>query len=212
MSDGLYTLLRRRMAAERVGPDDPVAVAELHKRLLPYHTCRDSLGYATKAEYDVAMLRLLADEARVAVAEPALREAVRAEIRQPEPGLAFLHRYAASEIRLKDVPPLREPSDGGDGSEGRGGEDAGDRGASALRAAGAFTPGVDPATGAPPTDLGTDTCRECAARLPAAEGARFCPSCGADQAVPTCGACGAEIEKGWRYCAFCGKLQADDPS
>lgn len=203
MNEGLYTLLRRRMAAERVGPDDPVAVAELHKRLLPYHTCRDSLGFATKAEYDVAMLRLLADEARVAVAEPALREAVRAEIRQPEPGLAFLHRFAASEVRLKDAPPLPASPDGENGGA------ESERRASALRAAGAFTPGADPAAAVP--EAAANACRECAAPLPAVEGARFCPTCGADQVVPTCGACGAEVERGWRYCAFCGKLQADDP-
>lgn len=201
MSEGLYALLWRRMAAERVGPDDPLAVAELHKRLLPYHTCRDSLGYATKAEYDVALLRLLADESRVAVTEPALREAVRAEIRQPEPGLAFLHRFAASEIRLKEAPPRREPG----GTDGAAEED---EGASALRAAGAFTPeSATSAAGA--GDAGR--CRECAASLPAVEGVRYCPSCGADQVAPTCAACGVEIEAGWRYCAFCGKLQPEGP-
>ncbi|MFW6039507.1 MAG: zinc ribbon domain-containing protein [Gemmatimonadota bacterium] len=182
MSDGLFTLLRRRMADERLEPGDAVGVAELHKRLLPYHTCRDSLGYATKAEYDVALLRLLADEGRVAVSEPALREAVRAEIRQPEPGLAFLHRFAASEIRVKDAPG------GGDAGAGR---------AEAADAAGAAA------------DV-ADDCRRCAAPLPHVEGVRFCPACGADQLAPTCGTCGAEIVEGWRYCAFCGKLQDGD--
>jgi len=204
VSERLYSLLRRRMAAERVGPDDPVAVAELHKRLLPYHTCRDSLGYATKAEYDVALLRLLADDARVAVAEPALREAVRAEIRQPEPGLAFLHRFAASEIRLKDAPHPQPP--GADAEPTPPSAEREDDGASALRAAGAFTPTAE----SPATDA-TARCRECAEPLPAVEGVRYCPSCGADQVVPICGACGTEVAKGWRYCAFCGKLQADDP-
>ena len=120
MSDGLFALLRRRMASEHVGAGDPVAVAELHKRLLPYHTCRDRLGFATKAEYDLALLRLLADETRVAVAEPALREAVRAELRHPEPGLAFLHRFAASEVRVKPRPSdddeTEQPSTSGAGS------------------------------------------------------------------------------------------------
>lgn len=188
MSDGLFALLRRRMADERLGPGDTVGVAELHKRLLPYHTCRDSLGYATKAEYDVALLRLLADEGRVAVSEPALREAVRAEIRQPEPGLAFLHRFAASEIRVKAAP---EPADAGTAAAANEPAEAPDAAPGAATAAAA-------------------DCRRCATPLPPVEGVRFCPACGADQLAPTCAGCGAEIVEGWRYCAFCGKLQDAD--
>lgn len=190
MTDGLFALLRRRMTDERLGPGDTVGVAELHKRLLPYHTCRDSLGYATKAEYDVALLRLLADERCVAVSEPALREAVRAEIRQPEPGLAFLHRFAASEIRVKAAP---EPADAGAGEASHVADVAGDAATAAVDAA----------------DAAGD-CRRCAAPLPPVEGVRFCPACGADQLAPTCAECGAEIVEGWRYCAFCGKLQDGD--
>lgn len=181
MSSELFELLHRRMADESLGPDAPVGVAELHKRLLPYHTCRDRLGYATKAEYDFAVLRLLADERRVAVSEPALREAVQSEIRQPEPGLAFLHRFAASEIRLKGAPEL--PA--GPGS------------------APTEPDPVPVSAGA----LGPAGCRRCAVPLPRVEGVRYCPACGADQLVPTCPDCGAEIDEQWSYCAFCGKLQ-----
>lgn len=174
---GLYALLRSRMSAEEVGVGEAVAVAELHKRLLPYHTCRDRLGYATKAEYDAAVLRLLADDGLVMVQEPALREAVRSEIRQAEPGLGFLHKFAASEIRLRDavvadVPPPAEPS----------------RSSSAESA----------------------DCRACGAGLPDVSGARYCPSCGADQTIPTCVGCGAEIEDTWQFCAYCGSSQDDE--
>lgn len=192
MSDGLFALLRRRMADERLGPGDTVGVAELHKRLLPYHTCRDSLGYATKAEYDVALLRLLADEGRVAVSEPALREAVRAEIRQPEPGLAFLHRFAASEVRVKAAPELA------------------DAGTAEAPDAARGAPGAAAAASARPAAATAADCRRCATPLPPVEGVRFCPACGADQLAPTCAECGAEIVEGWRYCAFCGKLQDAD--
>ena len=190
MSEDLFRLLRRRMADESVGPDDPLGVAELHKRLLPYHLCRDSLGYATKAEYDMALLRLLADGRHVSVSEPALREAVQSEIRQPEPGLAFLQRFAASEIRLKDMPaPERNaPPETRRGAPG---------GAVAQEAGS----GTGPTRGAGPD------CRRCTAPLPARERIRYCPACGADQVVPTCADCGGEIDEGWRYCAFCGKLQ-----
>lgn len=182
MSEELFGLLRRRMADESVGPGAPVGVAELHKRLLPYHMCRDSLGYATKAEYDVALLRLLADERHVSVSEPALREAVRSEIRQPEPGLAFLHRFAASEIRLRDV-AVPEPAGPAEG---------------ARTVSGGTSAAADPG------------CRRCSKALPAVEGIRYCPACGADQVAPVCADCGGEVDEGWRYCAYCGSLQGAD--
>lgn len=179
MSEGLATLLRRRMADEQVGTSDPIAVAELHKRLLPYHVCRERLGYATKAEYDLALLQLLADDRRLAVSEPALREAVRAEIRHPEPGLAFLHRFAASEVRLLEAPETPQAAASG---------------------------APDPSPAARPAARPSDAvgCRSCGAPLPALEGARFCPSCGTDQVLPTCDVCDAEVQDGWAYCAFCG--------
>ena len=182
MNSELFDLLYRRMADESLGPDDPVGVAELHKRLLPYQTCRDRLGYATKAEYDLAVLRLLADERRVAVSEPALREAVQSEIRQPEPGLAFLHRFAASEIRLKGAPAERSSGPGPASTD----------------------PDPVPVSAAASGPAG---CRRCAAPLPRVEGVRYCPACGADQLVPTCADCGAEVDEHWSYCGFCGKLQ-----
>lgn len=198
MTGELFTLLQRRMADENVGSGEPVAVAELHKRLLPYHTCRDRLGFATKSEYDVALLRLLADDRRVSMAEPALREAVRAEIRQPEPGLAFLHRFAASEIRLESGFDPAAPGE----------EDGVPEPVTAPVAA------PPAAQAAPPPDsageVAASTCRRCAARLPAVEGVRYCPACGADQLVPTCSECGAEVGEGWRYCAFCGNVQDPD--
>lgn len=211
MTGNLFTLLRRRMAAEGVEADDPVAVAELHKRLLPYHTCREELGFATKAEYDVAMLELLADADLLSVAEPALREAVRSEIRGPEPGLGFLQRFAASEVRLTGTVPgpggVALPKEHDRGADV---EDVPPR--VAFPGGPAVSASADSASPAPtlpdaPADAGRPTCRRCQAKLPPLEGVRFCPNCGADQVVPTCEDCGSEIEEGWKYCAFCGRLQ-----
>ena len=191
------------MESEGVEPEDPVAVAELHKRLVPYHTCREELGFATKAEYDVAMLELLDDADLLTITEPALREAVRAEIRAPEPGLGFLHRFAASEIRLTGT----VPSPGGvplprDEPVAPAADRAPDEG-EAQDAIGSAEYRGDATTNG-------SACRRCAAPMPGVEGARYCPSCGADQVLPTCEGCGAEVREGWRYCAFCGRLQPDD--
>ena len=199
MSGGLVELLDTRLKAERLSADQPVTVAELHKRLVPYHVCRERLGYASKAEYDGQVLSLLADERRIAVSDPALREAVRVEMEQPEPGLGFLHRFAATEILRLAADDDRDRTDGPDG----------------------LTPDLldleplDPEPLDPeppiPTAEGRAACRDCGVSLPPVEGARFCPSCGADQRVPECPGCGEDVNEDWRYCAFCGILQAREP-
>ena len=51
MSARLFELLCERMAGEEVGLDEPVTIAELHRRLLPYRACREVFQFATKAEY-----------------------------------------------------------------------------------------------------------------------------------------------------------------
>ena len=59
MSDGLGALLARRIEEEGMSPEVSISVAELHRRLLPYPLCRSRAGIATKAEYDLKLLRLL---------------------------------------------------------------------------------------------------------------------------------------------------------
>jgi len=108
MSGRLYNLLCERMVGNEVGLDEAVTIAELHKRLLPYHACRDTFQFASKAEYDLELLQLLGDNERVEVSEPGLVDAVLSESQQVEPGLGFLQRFAASEIRLKQAPPAAE--------------------------------------------------------------------------------------------------------
>lgn len=114
----LGDLLVRRLRESGQPVEEPITVAELHKVLLPYHRCRDALGYATKAEYDLALLRLLDDPDRVKIHERELAEAVEEQLESPEPGLGFLRNFAAAQLRLRV-------------GEGEGGEDrAGSPGAS----------------------------------------------------------------------------------
>lgn len=229
MSDGLGALLARRIEEEGMSPEVSISVAELHRRLLPYPLCRSRAGIATKAEYDLKLLRLLADDASLHVAEPGLRTAVRAELALPEPGLALLQRFAASEVRLRS---------GGAMVADPGAEDEAGPPLISLetgRSRGALVPGLDdimfvpgpaqaPSSGAPlpeesdptaagPTDARTDAgrsvCRRCRGSLPDRDSVNFCPHCGADQSRWPCPACDAEVERGWRYCAACGKMLPD---
>lgn len=96
-------LLARRLEETGHSGDDAVSVADFHRRILPYHLCRDELGLATKAEYDQLVLELLGESGCVKVDEPLLSSAIRKERASPEPGIAFLQSFAASRLLLLDT-------------------------------------------------------------------------------------------------------------
>ena len=229
-------LILQRLAREGLAPGSPIAVAELHRRLVPYALCREALGLTTKAEYDLALLRLLVDDS-IEVEETALREAVHRELDSPEPGLAILQRFAASEVRL------------GAGNPPATGETRSDEPAEAMgpapadyeteRMAQDRIPGLDdqefrPERGepaapeSPPTRAVTPVpsdrsepgewesaaggglkCRSCNVELPPRAGLKFCPACGANQQQWPCSVCGERVERGWKFCAMCGSRQRD---
>jgi hypothetical protein len=49
-----------------------------------------------------------------------------------------------------------------------------------------------------------DDCRRCGQSLPDRAELNFCPFCGTDLNVVSCGSCGSELEIGWRFCPSCG--------
>ena len=160
------------------------------------------------------MLRLLSNGRAIEVPEAALRDAVVAELASPEPGLALLQRFAASEVRMRkadrvDASETGPPIVNLETSKGRGDLIPGlddpllvprDEAADAL--------GLGAAGGSDETETSgsTEPCRSCGESLPSRDGVRFCPRCGADQASWPCPACGEEVERGWSYCAMCGKM------
>lgn len=50
-------------------------------------------------------------------------------------------------------------------------------------------------------------CAFCASDLPVGRAVKFCPFCGADQAMQPCGTCAEPLEPGWRFCITCGSPQ-----
>ncbi len=240
MSDDMKGLLAQRLTEEGMPIEIPISVAELHRRLLPYPLCRDRLRFASKAEYDLGFLNLLVDDLSLHVAELALLEAVREELGSPEPGLALLQRFAASEVRMRSLagetagaPTELAESQGETGLS----EASTETGPPIFeletgRSRGDYVPGLDDplfvprdeaadALGLPTADRQSapsdrvpasaeagevESCRSCDAALPDRAGVRFCPRCGADQERWPCPGCGEEVERGWSYCAMCGKL------
>lgn len=230
-------LLARRLQEEGMAAEIPISVAELHRRLLPYPLCRDRLGFASKAEYDIGLLELLVDSGSLHVPEVGLLEAARKELDSPEPGLAVLQRFAASEVRLRSGPSAPggvNSKPRGDGEEATVGEPETGPPISELetgRSRGDHLPGLDdpllvpqdesadalgrvpgprtPESGEPAseeTTVAPGQCRSCRAALPTRAGLRFCPRCGADQEHWPCDECGEPVERGWIYCAMCGKM------
>ena len=120
MNEALYDFLVRRLSEEGMPADTSVAVAELHRRLVPYPLARSALGIGAKTEYDVALLRLLADAELIDLEEDALRTAVAAELRTAEPGLAVLHRFAASPVHVRRGWEDSRPDAGPDAGDRRG--------------------------------------------------------------------------------------------
>ena len=216
MNEDMQELLAQRLAEEGMPPEIPISVAELHRRLLPYPLCRDRLGFAGKAEYDIGFLRLLVDRDSLHVPEVALLEAARGELDSPEPGLALLQRFAASEVRLRarvsesteTGPPISELETGRSRGDHLPGLDdplliPQDESADAL---GRVPTPVAPSPADPVSTADAGSCRACESPLPVRSGIRFCPRCGADQERWPCPACGGEVERGWSYCALCGKM------
>lgn len=203
-------LLARRLEEAEVSREDGLSVEDLHRQHLPYHVCRRELGLATKAEYDMLMLELIAESGYLSSDEPRLVTAVRKERTSPEPGLAFLRHFAASRLELLDAlaqdmsETLQDPRLAGPPPArpraGTGSLSAKVRPAHPRRAS---APGQSRPT--PSARRAASACWSCAEPLPERRGLRYCPHCGVDQTYRPCRGCDAEMEHGWAYCPLCGE-------
>ena len=194
-AERLAGLLARRLSEAGRAGEGVVSVAELHRTLLPYHICRSALGYATKAEYDLELLDLLAGERYLVPTESDLRSAVRDERASPEPGLGFLKSFAAAQLRIQvgdDLNAAAAPAPAGETSH---------REVS-------VTPGEAPGPDAGASLETPGRCWRCDLELPDRAGLRYCVFCGSDQLRPRCRQCDEQLEPEWRYCAACGSQRS----
>lgn len=190
----LYEHLTRALERTRSEPfAAPVTVAEIYQELIPYRAVRSEVGFSMNADYEHALLRLLAGDAALAELDPVeVRERIQRELESTNPDVGLYRELAACEVWLKAPgaaeivrPPVLEldevvpPRNAPHGTAGAPGSHTAARAVQAQ-------------------------CISCSVRLPLRPGLRFCPYCGAEQAVYPCAACGQTVEPGWAYCATCG--------
>lgn len=227
----LVDALRRSRAGAL---DRPVTVAEIYQDLLPYRTARAEIGFEMNADYEHALLRLLAGEGDYARIEPReVRDKLRMELDSPNPNVGLFRSYAACDVWVSiddedEAAPQAaaaaapvEPSweaefVGNDDVEDD--EDAFDIepepvSAPETHAASArFEIAADqPAEEAERErdarsheDVRAGACGFCGAELPSDRMVNFCPYCGTDQSQQPCPACGELLDPLWRFCVSCG--------
>lgn len=85
--------------------DRPVTVAEIYQELIPYRGVREALGFELNAEYEHALLRLLAGEAELLRLEPtSARDELRQELQSPNPYVGLYRKFAACDVWVKVDP------------------------------------------------------------------------------------------------------------
>lgn len=103
-------------------PEDlnaPFSVAEIYQNLVPYRTHRDEIGVEMNADYEHALLRLLAGEGDFLTLESrTARQELLDELDSPNPNTGLYRDFAAADVQLNseklDVEYLDELAQGGD--------------------------------------------------------------------------------------------------
>jgi hypothetical protein len=223
------TLVDALRRARPAGPNRPVTVAEIYQDLVPYKTARTVAGFAMNADYEHALLRLLAGEGDYARIEPSeVRDKLRMELESPNPDVSLYRDFAACDVwinvgdGLHDVAMDETEAEESWEDELTGAETPVD--AQQIQAAlgvldrppappfeiAAEPPAKPAPKQAPPPAQHTDhlldavACSYCGGELPDTRMVNFCPHCGTDQSQQPCPSCGEMLEPLWRFCVACG--------
>jgi hypothetical protein len=222
MSDSLAQLHRTLVdAIRRTRPtalNRPVTVAEIYQDLVPYKTARSEIGFDMNADYEHALLRLLAGEGNLARIEPReVRDKLRMELESPNPDVGMFRNYAACDVWVNvgenddeageaDVmDALGEPASWEDEFLGEERTQPANTpfeiAHDVAPPASAPEPVKTPAAGSKKT---TVECAFCGGELPEDRMVNFCPFCGSDQSQQPCPSCGELLDPLWRFCVSCG--------
>jgi hypothetical protein len=199
--DALDRLYRRIATALARDPGRALTIGDLYQEVVPYRLIRSELGFAELAEYEHALLRLLAGEREYLETDRAeVMDEFRRELQAPNPILGIYRDYAEVGVQPNPFaqPPQPDPT-------------APPVVASAPASAApraASTPAAEkPAEAAAPADPPRPRpkpCPACRSPLPVERQARFCPFCGKVLVPVPCADCSAMLEPEWGFCATCG--------
>lgn len=172
--------------------DRPVTVAEIYQELAPYRGVREALGVDLNADYEHALLRLLAGEDDLLRLEPsAARDELRLELESPNPYVGLYRKFAACDVWVKMHQNDRA-------------------GTTATTPSTPVTNGEEPMIPEPVQESNAAplSCTFCSGALPVGRKVRFCPGCGGDQQARPCAKCGEVLDQTWSYCITCGSAVA----
>jgi double zinc ribbon protein len=170
----------------------PLPLADIRETIVPYRANRRTLQLETSEDYELVLMRLCAGEGGFARTEPEeTRAEFAAEARSQNPDLTLIQRHENAVVILEPEPLAK---------------------ALAPSVDLAFAPPdqrfqpepvKDPAPSRRPA-ASTPQCNHCNGELPMARKVKFCPHCGASQALTHCPACHTPLEAGWKHCVSCG--------
>ncbi len=223
----LYQALVDELQRRDHSPRLPVKVAGIYDDLVPYAKVRSLLGVEVKADYEHALLRLLAGEGDRLRLEPEdARDELRREVAAPYPVVDLFRKFSASDVWVlaweasEAEPEEGRSADSGDpraqesANEARGpaSEPDGSRsrrtGPRLVRDERSVKPlplQVGGAVPRPEPTVDDPVCAFCKGVLPAGTTLKFCPQCGESVDLQPCPGCGEAMERGWKYCVHCGR-------
>lgn len=100
--DRFYDALTSVLEHER--PDAfrrPVTVAELYQDIVPYRRMRELIGVELHADYEQALVQLLAHHEAVRLDPPSARDELAGEIDSADPNVSAYRRFAACEVWIE---------------------------------------------------------------------------------------------------------------
>jgi hypothetical protein len=195
--DALDRLYRRISLAVARDPGRALTIGDLYQEVVPYRMIRTELGFAELAEYEHALLRLLAGEREyLEVEEEEAAEEFRRELQASNPILGIYRDYAGVGVQPNPFAsvPQADPT-------------APPRVAAPPPPRPAPRPDLPPAPPAPaepPPPRRPRACPGCRGTPPLDREARFCPFCGKPLVPVPCADCSAMLEPEWGFCATCG--------
>jgi hypothetical protein len=99
----LHELLTEALERTRARPyETPVTVAEIYQEIVPYRAVRSEAGFGMNADYEDALLRLLAGENDLARLEPDhARDEILRELRTVNPNVTIYRSYAGCDVWIR---------------------------------------------------------------------------------------------------------------